>query len=94
VFQRQKKKSAYPTFGGFTHMTLEGYSSRSPSEGVTPSLIFEGSHPIQAVGEDPHPNSGAVILSCMATDQKRQVFCPTEQDCSLPYDGREKDISQ
>jgi len=98
VFQRHKKKSAYPTFGGFTHLTIGDRAnsgcSASASKGVTPSLIFEGSHPIQAVGEDPHPNSGAVILSSMAAHEKRQVFCPTEQDRSLIYDGLEKDISQ
>jgi len=54
-----------------------------PKEDVIPTLTFQGSHPIQAVGEDPHPNSGAVIFSSMAAHQKRQVFCPTEQDRSL-----------
>ncbi len=34
-----------------------------PKEDVIPTLIFEGSHPIQAVGEHPHPSSGAVIFS-------------------------------
>jgi len=65
-----------------------------PKEDVNPTLIFEGSHPIQAVGEDPHPNSGAVILSCMAPHKKRQVFCPTEQDRSLTKDGLEREVSQ
>jgi hypothetical protein len=37
-----------------------------PKENVIPTLRFEGSHPIQAVGEDPRANSGAVIFSSMA----------------------------
>jgi hypothetical protein len=37
-----------------------------PKEDVIPTLIFQGSHPIQAVGEDPHPNSAAIIFSSIA----------------------------